>query len=147
MPSLTDEIEATASGQDMNSTVETTSHFTQDPQHTQQHQQQYLQAGAISPGVTYSDEHYEQYDSDMEGDLDLGPSQETLHEGQILKSGYLHKKGERIKVIKEDLAQSIDPKAKSRSDHTQQEGESERENDGYSAHKTSRDGDMVKVYS
>ncbi|KAG0203620.1 hypothetical protein BGX28_004143 [Mortierella sp. GBA30] len=63
-------------------------------------QQQYLQAGAISPGVTFSDDQYELYDSDMEPELDLGPSRETLHEGQILKSGYLHKKGERLKIWK-----------------------------------------------
>jgi hypothetical protein len=79
MPSQSEEIGVTANGQ-------------------QQQQQQYLQAGAISPGVTFSDDHYEQYDSDMEADVDLGPSLETLHEGQIIKSGYLHKKGERIKV-------------------------------------------------
>ncbi|KAI1321739.1 hypothetical protein EDD11_000015 [Mortierella claussenii] len=72
-------------------------------QQQQSHQQpphQHLQAGAVSPEVIYSDEHYEPYDSDMEADLDLGPCQETLHEGQILKSGYLHKKGERIKIWK-----------------------------------------------
>ncbi|KAF9354298.1 hypothetical protein BGX34_011109 [Mortierella sp. NVP85] len=80
MPSQSEEIGVTANGQ--------------------QQQQQYLQAGAISPGVTFSDDHYEQYDSDMEADVDLGPSLETLHEGQILKSGYLHKKGERIKIWK-----------------------------------------------
>ncbi|KAF9274989.1 hypothetical protein BGZ68_000202 [Mortierella alpina] len=67
---------------------------------TSQQQQQYLQAGAISPGVTFSDDQYELYDSDMEPELDLGPSRETLHEGQILKSGYLHKKGERLKIWK-----------------------------------------------
>ncbi|KAF9570647.1 hypothetical protein EC968_001534 [Mortierella alpina] len=67
---------------------------------SQQQQQQYLQAGAISPGVTFSDDQYELYDSDMEPELDLGPSRETLHEGQILKSGYLHKKGERLKIWK-----------------------------------------------
>ncbi|KAF9903201.1 hypothetical protein EC991_004067 [Linnemannia zychae] len=43
---------------------------------------------------------YEQYDSDMEPELDLGVSRETLHEGQVLKAGYLHKKGERIKIWK-----------------------------------------------
>ncbi|KAG0066156.1 hypothetical protein BGZ93_003175, partial [Podila epicladia] len=47
-----------------------------------------------SPGVVFSDD---QYDSDIDAELDLGPSRETLHEGQILKSGYLMKKGERIK--------------------------------------------------
>ncbi|KAF9948956.1 hypothetical protein BGZ72_009171 [Mortierella alpina] len=67
---------------------------------SQQQQQQYLQAGAISPGVTFSDDQYELYDSDMEPELDLGPSRETLHEGQILKSGFLHKKGERLKIWK-----------------------------------------------
>ncbi|KAG0353623.1 hypothetical protein BGZ54_002157, partial [Gamsiella multidivaricata] len=61
-------------------------------QYQQQHQ--HLQAGAVSPGVTFSDE---QYDSDMDAELHLGPSHETLHEGQVLKAGYLYKKGERIK--------------------------------------------------
>jgi hypothetical protein len=60
--------------------------------------QQQQQADTISPGVTFSDDQYEQYDSDMEPELDLGVSRETLHEGQVLKAGYLHKKGERIKV-------------------------------------------------
>ncbi|KAF9112535.1 hypothetical protein BGX27_003214 [Mortierella sp. AM989] len=62
-------------------------------------QQQLLQAGTTSPEVTFSDE---QYDSDLEaeGELDLGPSRETLQEGQILKAGYLNKKGERIKIWK-----------------------------------------------
>ncbi|KAF9312255.1 hypothetical protein BG003_006454 [Podila horticola] len=50
-----------------------------------------------SPGVVFSDD---QYDSDIDAELDLGPSRETLHEGQILKSGYLMKKGERIKIWK-----------------------------------------------
>lgn len=61
-------------------------------------QQQQQQADTISPGVTFSDDQYEQYDSDMEPELDLGVSRETLHEGQVLKAGFLHKKGERIKV-------------------------------------------------
>ncbi|GJJ75735.1 hypothetical protein EMPS_08093 [Entomortierella parvispora] len=68
------------------------------PSHQQQ--QQYLQAGATSPGVTFSDDQYEQYDSDIDNDMELGPSRETLQEGQIVKSGYLHKKGERIKIWK-----------------------------------------------
>ncbi|KAF9996767.1 hypothetical protein BGZ79_009519 [Entomortierella chlamydospora] len=66
-------------------------------QQQQPQQQQYLQVGATSPEVTFSDE---QYDSDLEDDGELGPSRETLQEGQILKSGYLHKKGERIKIWK-----------------------------------------------
>ncbi|KAG0218122.1 hypothetical protein BGX33_008506 [Mortierella sp. NVP41] len=70
------------------------------PSPQQQQQQQYLQPDAISPGVTFSDDQYEQYDSDMEPELDLGHSRETLHEGQVLKAGYLHKKGERIKIWK-----------------------------------------------
>lgn len=61
-------------------------------------QQQQQQADNISPGVTFSDDQYEQYDSDMEPELDLGVSRETLHEGQVLKAGFLLKKGERIKV-------------------------------------------------
>ncbi|OAQ30639.1 PH-domain-containing protein [Linnemannia elongata AG-77] len=63
-------------------------------------QQQQQQADTISPGVTFSDDQYEQYDSDMEPELDLGVSRETLHEGQVLKAGFLHKKGERIKIWK-----------------------------------------------
>ncbi|KAF9204935.1 hypothetical protein BGZ49_004674 [Haplosporangium sp. Z 27] len=62
-------------------------------------QQQCSQTETTSPEATFSDE---QYDSDLEaeGEFDLGPSRETLHEGQILKSGYLHKKGDRIKIWK-----------------------------------------------
>ncbi|KAF9124860.1 hypothetical protein BGX30_000715 [Mortierella sp. GBA39] len=63
-------------------------------------QQQQQQADTISPVVTFSDDQYEQYDSDMEPELDLGVSRETLHEGQVLKAGFLHKKGERIKIWK-----------------------------------------------
>ncbi|KAK3845859.1 MAG: hypothetical protein J3R72DRAFT_434730 [Linnemannia gamsii] len=63
-------------------------------------QQHHFQTDTISPGVTFSDDQYEQYDSDMEPELDLGVSRETLHEGQVLKAGYLHKKGERIKIWK-----------------------------------------------
>ncbi|KAG0233258.1 hypothetical protein BGX31_004876 [Mortierella sp. GBA43] len=104
MPSIPGEIGAMANGRDTTSTAEKPVLFAQDPQHTQQQQQQqqqqYLQAGTISPGVTFADDNYEQYDSDMEADLDLGPSLETLQEGQILKSGYLHKKGERTKIWK-----------------------------------------------
>ncbi|KAG0056581.1 hypothetical protein BGZ83_004363 [Gryganskiella cystojenkinii] len=74
-------------------------HFPPSPP-SQQQQQQYLQAGTTSPGVTFSDDQYEQYDSDIEAEIDLGPSRESLQEGQILKSGYLHKKGERIKIWK-----------------------------------------------
>ncbi|KAF9908928.1 hypothetical protein BX616_011334 [Lobosporangium transversale] len=70
-----------------------------DVQHPQQ-SQSIAQAGIVSPGVTFADDHCEQYDSDMEAELDMDQSQETLHEGQILKSGYLIKKGERIKIWK-----------------------------------------------
>ncbi|KAF9122924.1 hypothetical protein BGW39_009401 [Mortierella sp. 14UC] len=70
------------------------------PLPSQQQQQQHPQTDTISPGVTFSDDQYEQYDSDMEPELDLGVSRETLHEGQVLKAGYLHKKGERIKIWK-----------------------------------------------
>ncbi|KAF9926363.1 hypothetical protein FBU30_004027 [Linnemannia zychae] len=72
----------------------------QQQQQQQCQQQQHSQTDSISPGVTFSDDQYEQYDSDMEPELDLGASRETLHEGQILKSGYLNKKGERIKIWK-----------------------------------------------
>ncbi|KAF9135025.1 hypothetical protein BG015_003332 [Linnemannia schmuckeri] len=62
--------------------------------------QQQQQTDTISSGVTSSDDQYEQYDSDMEPELDLGVSRETLHEGQVLKAGFLLKKGERIKIWK-----------------------------------------------
>ncbi|KAF9438313.1 hypothetical protein BGZ76_008701 [Entomortierella beljakovae] len=67
------------------------------PSTIEQNQQQDYQA--ISPEIVFSDE---QYDSDLEAEaeLDLGPSRETLQEGQIVKSGYMHKKGERIKMWK-----------------------------------------------
>ncbi|KAG0305033.1 hypothetical protein BGZ98_004661 [Dissophora globulifera] len=72
----------------------------QQLQQEQGQELQHLQAGAILPGAAFSDEHYEQYDSDLDAELDLVPSRETLHEGQILKSGCLLKKGERIKIWK-----------------------------------------------
>ncbi|KAI8601197.1 hypothetical protein EDD21DRAFT_113164 [Dissophora ornata] len=120
MPVSSGEVGETANGR---GTFSESASFAQDPQQHQpqpQPQQQsvtnlslsqsypasadnnqlnhHLQAGATSPGVAFSDEHYEQDDSDMEAELDSHPSRETLHEGQILKSGYLYKKGERIKV-------------------------------------------------
>ncbi|KAF9973538.1 hypothetical protein BGZ73_003201 [Actinomortierella ambigua] len=57
-------------------------------------------AAATSPGVTFSDDQYEQFDSDAEAEAEIGASRETLHEGQIVKSGYLAKKGERLKIWK-----------------------------------------------
>ncbi|KAF9419434.1 hypothetical protein BGZ94_009428, partial [Podila epigama] len=50
-----------------------------------------------SPCVTFSDDLYEQYDSDVEAELDLNPLKDMTQEGQVLKLGYLMKKGERIK--------------------------------------------------
>ncbi|KAF8933022.1 hypothetical protein BGZ58_006631 [Dissophora ornata] len=122
MPVSSGEVGETANGR---GTFSESASFAQDPQQHQpqpQPQQQsvtnlslsqsypasadnnqlnhHLQAGATSPGVAFSDEHYEQDDSDMEAELDSHPSRETLHEGQILKSGYLYKKGERIKIWK-----------------------------------------------
>ncbi|KAG0232765.1 hypothetical protein BGW42_007925 [Actinomortierella wolfii] len=54
-------------------------------------------AATTSPGVTFSDDQYEQFDSDAEAEAEIGASRDTLHEGQIVKSGYLAKKGERLK--------------------------------------------------
>lgn len=71
--------------------------------------QQQQQADTISPGVTFSDDQYEQYDSDLEPEVDLGVSRETLHEGQVLKAGYLHKKGERIKVNRNSVTEDNGP--------------------------------------
>ncbi|KAG0250052.1 hypothetical protein DFQ27_009645 [Actinomortierella ambigua] len=55
-------------------------------------------AATTSPGMTFSDDQYEQFDSDAEAEAEIGTSRDTLHEGQIVKSGYLAKKGERLKI-------------------------------------------------